>query len=214
MSILLTFDLISSTFEDKKRQYKEIKTELDKETIEINNKIKKRDELVKISKTLETDISAYFELQKQKLQTQELEQPSKKKKLNSEVNTVSSTDSMYGSRDRKKTKHFTFHEKGGTNPTPPPVGPKKKPSFHYEEVIPTTDVNMHKKRAYLLNIPVPSSGWSDLSPMETVSNSGMLSASMIVTKTTDSGTSTSATTSTSAIDATNASDTSSHLQRA
>ena len=82
---------------------------------------------------------------------------------------------MYGGRDRKQTKHFTFHEKGGTNPTPPPVGPKKKPSYHYEEVIPT-NVSAHISTAYLLNTPIASSGWSGVIPMAAVSSSGMLSA--------------------------------------
>ena len=39
-------------------------------------------------------------------------------------------------RERKATDRFTFKEKGGTNPTPPPVDPttKKKPKWHKEEI--------------------------------------------------------------------------------
>ncbi len=39
-------------------------------------------------------------------------------------------------RVRKPTSRFTFHEKGGTNPTPPPVDTttKKKPRWHKEEI--------------------------------------------------------------------------------
>ena len=39
-------------------------------------------------------------------------------------------------RERKPTIRFTFKEKGGTNPTPPPVDPttKKKPKWHKEEI--------------------------------------------------------------------------------
>jgi hypothetical protein len=39
-------------------------------------------------------------------------------------------------RERKPTNCFTFHEKGGTNPTPPPVDTttKKKSRYHYEEI--------------------------------------------------------------------------------
>ena len=204
MSEPLKLNLISSTLEEKKRKYETIiqketefktvidkyikkcnmlKTVIDKNTKECNmlktvidKNTNEYNKLVATSKNLDIDIRV-FELQKQILQKQELEHTSKKKKLNSEVNTVFSTESsMYGGRDRKQTKHFTFHEKGGTNPTPPPVGPKKKPSYHYEEVIPTTDVSAHISTAYLLNTPIASSSWSGLSPMAAVSSSGMLSA--------------------------------------
>ena len=39
-------------------------------------------------------------------------------------------------RERKPTNRFTFHEKGGPNPTTPPVDTttKKKPRYHYEEI--------------------------------------------------------------------------------
>ena len=37
-------------------------------------------------------------------------------------------------RVRKPTSRFTFHEKGGTKPTPPPAEPKKKPKWHKEEI--------------------------------------------------------------------------------
>ena len=218
MSEPLKLNLISSTLEEKKRKYETIihketefktvidkdikkynmlKTVIDKNTKECNmlktvidKNTNEYNKLVATSKNLDIDIRV-FELQKQILQKQELEHTSKKKKLNSEVNTVFSTESsMYGGRDRKQTKHFTFHEKGGTNPTPPPVGPKKKPSYHYEEVIPTTDVSAHISTAYLLNTPIVSSGWSGVIPMAAVSSSGMLSASMAVTKTSVSATST------------------------
>ena len=39
-------------------------------------------------------------------------------------------------RERKPTDRFTFKEKGGTNPTPPPVDPttKKKPKYDWEPI--------------------------------------------------------------------------------
>ena len=43
-------------------------------------------------------------------------------------------------RERKPTDRLTYKEKGGTNPTPPPVDPttKKKPKYEWEEVDPIT----------------------------------------------------------------------------